>query len=495
MSRVARFGVFEADLESGQLRKQGRLIRLQQQPFELLRALLERPGTIVTREQLRSRLWPADIVVDFDQALNKSVTKLRDALGDSASSPRFIETVPRRGYRFVAAAVMVEEITPPPAARVPIDDAVPATVDAWRIQSLVPLVIMVGLVGALLWFGPQPDPTESRRPPIPDIDGSVGRHRAEHEVVLRGQFALSRRSQGSLRNAVGLFESALVRDPADSSAYVGLANAWSLLSTYGAEDPAIAMTRSREFASRALAIDPGSAEAHTSLGRTTMLVDWDWTTAESHFQKAIELRPRYATAHQWYAYLLSATGRHDEAEREARQSADLEPLSLSAATTIGYVLYAARRFDEAARALRRVIDVDPDFMQARKNLGLVRVAQGRFDDAIPEFERVLRLSDESAVAQADLAWARGLAGDSRAAQRLVAALEAKQARGYVPLESLSLALVGAGQPARAIASLEAAYERREPGLARLAVDPRWDALLGEPQVQTLARAIHGGSTP
>jgi DNA-binding winged helix-turn-helix (wHTH) protein len=102
MKHVVRFGVFEADLRSGELTKQGRLVRLQPQPFAVLKALIDRPNELVTREDLRRRLWPADVSVDFDQSLNKSITKLRGALGDSASSPRFVETLPKRGYRFLA---------------------------------------------------------------------------------------------------------------------------------------------------------------------------------------------------------------------------------------------------------------------------------------------------------------------------------------------------------------------------------------------------------
>jgi DNA-binding winged helix-turn-helix (wHTH) protein len=98
---VLRFGVFEADLEARELRKQGRRLRLQEQPFAVLAVLLERPGTIVGREELRSRLWPADTFVDFDHSLNTAVNKIREVLGDSASSPRFVETVARRGYRFL----------------------------------------------------------------------------------------------------------------------------------------------------------------------------------------------------------------------------------------------------------------------------------------------------------------------------------------------------------------------------------------------------------
>jgi cholera toxin transcriptional activator len=100
--RFARFGVFELDLAVGELRKNGAKLRLQEQPFQVLALLLERAGNVVTREELRQKLWPADTFVDFDHSLNTAVNKLRETLGDSASSPRYIETLARRGYRFIA---------------------------------------------------------------------------------------------------------------------------------------------------------------------------------------------------------------------------------------------------------------------------------------------------------------------------------------------------------------------------------------------------------
>jgi cholera toxin transcriptional activator len=100
--RIARFGVFELDLAAGELRKSGAKLRLQEQPFQVLAFLLERAGDVVTREELRQKLWPADTFVDFDHSLNTAVNKLRETLGDSASSPRYIETMARRGYRFIA---------------------------------------------------------------------------------------------------------------------------------------------------------------------------------------------------------------------------------------------------------------------------------------------------------------------------------------------------------------------------------------------------------
>ncbi len=101
-SRVARFGVFEADLHTCELRRKGRKIGLQEQPFQILAMLLERPGEMRSREEMRQKLWPGDVFVDFDHGLNAAIAKLRRALGDLAESPRYVETVSRHGYRFLA---------------------------------------------------------------------------------------------------------------------------------------------------------------------------------------------------------------------------------------------------------------------------------------------------------------------------------------------------------------------------------------------------------
>src|SRR5579864_7716592 len=100
-----RFGVFEVDLRAGELRRSGLKVKLQEQPFQVLALLLENPGEIVTRDDLRNRLWPADTFVDFEHSLNAAIKRLRDALGDSADNPTFVETVARRGYRFLAPVI------------------------------------------------------------------------------------------------------------------------------------------------------------------------------------------------------------------------------------------------------------------------------------------------------------------------------------------------------------------------------------------------------
>src|SRR5215467_7936379 len=101
-SSSIRFGTFELDLQTGELRHAGQKVKLQEQPFQVLATLLEHPGKIVTREELRNKLWPEDTFVDFDHSLNAAIKRLRDALGESADAPVFIETLARRGYRFIA---------------------------------------------------------------------------------------------------------------------------------------------------------------------------------------------------------------------------------------------------------------------------------------------------------------------------------------------------------------------------------------------------------
>ncbi len=114
-SRVLRFGVFEADLRAGELRKSGIKLRLSGQPFQVLAALLERAGEVVTREELQQKLWASDTFVDFDHSLNTAINRVREVLGDSASSPRYVETLARRGYRFIAP--VESELPPTPEAR------------------------------------------------------------------------------------------------------------------------------------------------------------------------------------------------------------------------------------------------------------------------------------------------------------------------------------------------------------------------------------------
>src|ERR1700745_4232290 len=152
-SRIIRFGAFELDGPAEELRQQGLKIRLQEQPLRILQMLVANPGELVSREELRAALWPSNSYVDFDQGLNRAINKLREALGDSADNPRFIETLSRRGYRFIApVASNGQKVTATgPAAAWHKQD--------WKVVTLVSLVVIAGILAAVAiwrWRHPRP---------------------------------------------------------------------------------------------------------------------------------------------------------------------------------------------------------------------------------------------------------------------------------------------------------------------------------------------------
>jgi TolB-like protein/DNA-binding winged helix-turn-helix (wHTH) protein/Flp pilus assembly protein TadD len=175
--RGFRFGVFEVDLAAADLRRDGRQIRLRGRPFDILMCLLERPGELVTRDELRQRLWTADTFVDFDHGLNAAMNRLRDALGDSADNPRFVQTLPRRGYRFIAPVERVEAPSPalessaPPVMgeiAVPVETAAPAVRSRSSFLTVATVIAaLVAVVAAGLWLrASQQDAQQAGRPMI-----------------------------------------------------------------------------------------------------------------------------------------------------------------------------------------------------------------------------------------------------------------------------------------------------------------------------------------
>jgi Tol biopolymer transport system component/DNA-binding winged helix-turn-helix (wHTH) protein len=173
-SRIVGFGIFEADLQSGELRKNGHKVPLQGQPFQVFAILLQSPGKLVTREELREKVWPEDTFVDFDHAMNTSIAKIRVALGDDADNPRFVETLPRRGYRFIAP--VEKPISPPPSASTSSENAARLRT-RWKLLG-VAAVLIAAVSGIGIWRfarnreGPPLPPMEVV--PLPGMAGRAG---------------------------------------------------------------------------------------------------------------------------------------------------------------------------------------------------------------------------------------------------------------------------------------------------------------------------------
>ena len=486
-----RFGTFEVRLATAELFKQGRRVRLQHQPFEVLRALLQQPGELVTRDALRQALWPDGVTVDFDQSLNKSVTKLRDALGDTPASPRFIETVPKRGYRFIAPVAGPAPANPPPTP------PAPATrVHPWSLAGLAVLLMIATAVLVAASQGmapgdrtatlPRSHTAPATRPMAAATRSPIVAARDAHD---RGRLAMARHSRDGIALGVRHFERAVALSPRYAEGYVGLADSWSLMASEGLVDPREAMPQAREAANRALMLDPAQARAHASLGRTAMIFDWDWRTARWHLATARDREPGHAATHQWLASLHSAAGDHDEAVAAARRALAADPLSLTSHTSFGDVLYLGRRFDEAAAQLTRTLEIDPDYAPARRSLARVRVQQRRFDEAVEHLQRVAVLDDGSPVALAELAWVHAARGDRNRARTTLAALDTVPSTSYVSPDSVALVHAALGDTAEAVTWLQRAFAVRTRALVHLAVDPRWDSLRGDARVRAMVAAI------
>jgi DNA-binding winged helix-turn-helix (wHTH) protein len=176
-------GVFELDLHSGELRRNGLKVKLQEQPFQILAFLLQHPGEVVTREELRRRLWPADTFVDFEHSLNAAIKRLRDALGDDADNPRFVETVPRRGYRLVADAGVPGSGQPAGAKHRPTAGAATALPQPVRAGVLLLLIVAVVGFGGILYTFRAPKPSAMSPMRTIPLTTSLG---AESEPAFSG---------------------------------------------------------------------------------------------------------------------------------------------------------------------------------------------------------------------------------------------------------------------------------------------------------------------
>jgi tetratricopeptide (TPR) repeat protein len=263
---------------------------------------------------------------------------------------------------------------------------------------------------------------------------------------------------------------------------VGLADSYVLLGAqfYGADadfPPAVAMAKARTAAQKALALDPNLAEAYTTLAYISFLHDWNWEAAEKDFLEAIERKPRYAVAHQWYSELLMLLGRHDEAVGQGRQALELEPTSPILSRELGYRLYQARRYPEAIGEFRNTLELDPDFSLARRMLTDALWDGGRIEEALAEAERL----DERRRTFFQLV-AQGKTSEARAW------VESFPRDEFTPT-TLSELYARAGAKENALDLLEEGLEKRIPQLLTTVGQPVFDPWRSAPRFLELRRKM------
>src|SRR5256714_12180511 len=232
-----------------------------------------------------------------------------------------------------------------------------------------------------------------------------------HDLYLKGRHFWTKRTPEDLKEAMALFEKAIVLDPAYALAHAGLSDCYLLLGEYTSARPAEILPKARPHAYRALELDGALAEAHASLGLISIF-DYDWATAEREFKRAIELRSGYATAHHWYAILLVTLGRFAEARAEAERALELDPASVIVNNMLGVVFFESRDYEKAIAALRKTLELNPGFASAGEMLACSYASAGRKAEALAELEQVKASAVEHVALRA---WLLGVARDTAAA--------------------------------------------------------------------------------
>ena len=568
LSGAVRFGAFELDTKAEELRKGGKRLHLRPQSFRVLCFLVSRAGQLVTREELRQQLWHEDTFVDFEQGLNVCIRQIREVLNDKADAPRFVETVPRRGYRFAAHSTKTARRLVDSLAVLPFENCsadpdieylcvgiaeslinslsllpqlrVVPRGTAFRYKNSVDLAsvanelnlraVLTGKVvlrgqtvnvqaelvdlatDSQLWGGQYrrtlSDIFEVQEEISREICHSLHlrltaeertrlrkRYTQEpeaYQLYLKGRYCAEKRTKEGLQKGVEYFHQAIERDPSYALAYAGLADSYTLLGsgTYGALPAQGAMADAKAMALRALAIDDALAEAHTSLAFVRFRFDWAWLDAEKGFEQALQLNPRYARAHHWYALFLAAMGRRGEAMGEIRQAQILDPLALTISTAVGRIWHFARQYDQAIEQFLKTLDLDPNFVSAHFDLGASYLQKSMFQEALTEFQTCVALSGGSLIYVAAVAEACARLGKRDEAYKILRQLEDASSEQYVSPSDLALIHMALGDNNEAFPWLEKAYEQRDASLVWSKVAPESDPLRSDPRFQDLLRRMN-----
>jgi DNA-binding winged helix-turn-helix (wHTH) protein/tetratricopeptide (TPR) repeat protein len=308
-----------------------------------------------------------------------------------------------------------------------------------------------------------------------------------YRTYVRGRYFWNRRTAADLRRAIELFREAVALDPDYARAYSGLADALILLPFYGSAQPTESFRQAREAARRALNLDDSLAEAHTSLAYTDFVYSRDWQTAENGFRHAMACSSDYPTAYHWYAFMLTALGRHQEAIQLATRAHELEPFSLVISTDLAMAYYFARRIDEAVDQLTGVLEVAPSFGYAHFALAFGLSELGRHASAVAAARRATDLLTESGAARAALGYTLAHGGYHDEARQVLESL--RQDRRSSLASHRALVLAGLGDLDQALAELRRGSEERSRFVAFLGVWPAFDPLRSDPRFHELLKRL------
>jgi TolB-like protein/DNA-binding winged helix-turn-helix (wHTH) protein len=312
-----------------------------------------------------------------------------------------------------------------------------------------------------------------------------------YELYLKGRYFWNKRSEAGFVKSIDYFQQAIARDPNYAPAYAGLADGYALLAS--APNPDIprsqAMPKARAAAEKALQLDETLSDAHTSLAFVKMHYEWDWPGSEKEFQRALNLNPNYATAHEWYAYWFTAQGRTDKAIEQLQYAQKADPLSLIIDADTSEMLSYAGRYDESQQEARKALDMDPNFLPAYLCLADVQIGMKNYQGAVADLLKALAIVPDDTWTLARLGNAYALVGERNKAETILQGMLKDSANRADLAMNIAQLYAVLGEANLALEWLEKAYQHREGGLILVNVRPEFRHLHSDPRFIDLAHRI------
>jgi DNA-binding winged helix-turn-helix (wHTH) protein/Tfp pilus assembly protein PilF len=481
------FGDFRLESETPSLWRDESLVPLPPKALEMLLLLVRRRDMIVSREELLNTIWHNTFVEEGN--INYTVSLLRKTL-DKDDKGRFIQTVPKRGYRFVADVLEVstnghaENAVQPVEAAIATEQQRPRT--PWHLIGIVLLGVLF-VSGFVIWRsldkGKKPSEVLTRQPTDnPDA----------FRAYVRGRAILDAKNPDNFEKAIDEFQKAVAMDPTFALAYAGLANA-STRRGFNASGMSAQefYARSKALAEKALSLDPEVPEAYAALATVKRIYYWDWAGAEHDFKRAIELNPNHARAHVGYALLLSCLGRGDDALAEIKRAMEIDPLSQDVKSGYLTVLEGRGEYKEALAQAQENVKFNKEYRR-----GLRGVATFLFH--LGEYPRVIEISEQELTAKnsQEFVWLSLLvtshhrSGQTGKRDERLKQLEALAQTDTKALYALAENYSELGRTDDALAALEKCIEVREERMMWLKVEPRLAQLKGNARFDEILRRMN-----
>lgn len=484
------FGPFRLDVEERQLLKKGVSLQLTPKAFEVLTVLVTRAGHLVEKEELLNLVWKDAFVEEINVA--RTVHTLRKLLGEDDHDHKFIETVAKRGYRFVAEVQRIDH-------EENIDQRPANSSDSNVIKSFsAPL--------------PKSRKTESGTHVIVDLaewrkleehtettpdhavlnDLETGHISVEptnaFQACQLAQYHFNQMTPPDMIKSRALLEEALRLDADFAPAHAALAEQWVQEVVVGFQEPAVAYPNARASLARAFELDPSSVEYYTAAGFVGLLSDWDFAGAEQNLRRALEIRPHHAFAHSCLGQVYMFQGQPDMAEPHLRLGAELDPTNLRNQHLITISHFLARRYEDAIATSDKMLAVYPRFMIAAWIRGWALEQTGRAAEAVIEYEKTLR-EPYGSVVNRWLGYALVLAGDEERAREIADKLDDERREHYTSPTHSAAVYAALGDADRAFEYLEMGFEHRDPWMLWTIADPRFDNLRTDPRFDDLVSRI------